>query len=115
MKRMFYILAFLLFALNISLAQTIGNNLSEIVKIEAQPAKGFAYPYYLYISKAMRESAISKKKYTLLVIPNNSGKLDDDLIVQEEDVKRNILNNGKMFKRLGVAVLMPVFPRSQTN
>lgn len=115
MKRTLYILTFLLFAVSISLAQTVDNNLSEIVKIEAQPAKGFAYPYYLYISKATREAEISKKKYTLLVVPNNSGKLDDNLNVQEEDVKRNILNNGRMFKRLGGAVLLPVFPRSQTN
>ena len=115
MQKVFYILSFLLLAVSNSSAQTIGNNLSEIVKVEAPSAKGFGYPYYLYVPKAMRENNNAKKKYTLLVIPNNSGKLSDDLSVQEDDAKRRILNDGKWFDQLEVAVLIPVFPRSQTN
>jgi dienelactone hydrolase len=99
-----------------SSAQTVDNASSEIIKIEAQPDKGFAYPYYLHVPKAIREETRGgKKTHTILVIPNNSGKLSDDFTVQEEDVKRKSKNNAEIADRLGVALLMPVFPRSQTD
>ena len=116
MKIVFYFLLFILLAPGISSAQTVGNVSPEIVKIEAEPAKGFAYPYYLYVPKAMREEAKdAKKTHTILVIPNNAGKTSDDFTVHEADVKRKIKNNSEIADRLGVALLMPVFPRPQTD
>jgi predicted esterase len=115
-SKVFYFLLIILLAPGISSAQTAGNISSEILKIEAQPARGFAYPYYLYVPKAMREEAKGgKKTRTILVIPNNAGKLDDDLTFHEEDVKRKIKQNAGIADRLGVALLMPVFPRPQTD
>jgi pimeloyl-ACP methyl ester carboxylesterase len=115
MKSMFYILAFLLFAVSDSYTQTFGNNLPEIVKVEAQAAKGFAYPYYLYVPKALRETKNVKKTQTLLVLPNNAGKTSDDFAVHEADVSRKILNNAGIADRLKVTLLMPVFPRPATD
>ncbi|HSK72749.1 MAG TPA: hypothetical protein VK892_13695 [Pyrinomonadaceae bacterium] len=114
MKNVVYFLLFLLFASGISSAQTVSNVSSEIVKVEAQPAKGFNYPYYLYVPKAMREEVGNRKRRTILVIPNNAGKTSDDFNVHEEDVKRRIKNNSEIADKLGVALLMPVFPRPQT-
>ena len=112
MKNLFYFLLFILLAVGISSAQTAGNVSSESVKIEAHPAGGFAYPYYLYVPKALREEATDRKKTrTILVIPNNAGKLSDDFNVHEADVKRKIKNNAEIADRLKVALLMPVFPR----
>src|SRR5918998_1923149 len=116
MKNVLYFLFFILLAPGISPAQTAANVSSEIIKIEAQPAKGFAYPYYLYVPKAMREEAKDgKKTHTILVIPNNSGKLSDEFTVHEEDVKRKFKQNVQIADRLGVALLAPVFPRPQTD
>jgi dienelactone hydrolase len=116
MKNVFYFLLFILLAPCISLAQTVGNISTESVKIEAQPTKGFAYPYYLYVPKAMREEAkAAKKAHAILVIPNNAGKTSDDFNVHEADVKRKIKNNSEIADRLKVALLMPVFPRPQTH
>lgn len=61
MRRAFYILAVLSFAANIFSAQTIKtqpieNSSSEIVRVEAQTTKGFSYPNYLYVPKALRET-----------------------------------------------------------
>jgi dienelactone hydrolase len=115
MKKVFSILSLILLTVGVSPAQKVGNNSSEVIKVEAQAAKGFAYPYYLYVPKAMRVAKDAKKPRTILVIPNNSGKLTEDFSVQEDDVKQNIKNNGQIFSSLGVTVLMPVFPRSQSN
>ena len=115
MKRTLYLLSVILFAAAGSLAQTAGNSSPEILKVEAKPAKGFAYPYYLYVPKAMREPESMKKRHTILVIPNNAGKLSDDLTVHEADVKRKIKQNAQLADRIGVALLMPVFPRPQTD
>ncbi|MDQ3372801.1 MAG: hypothetical protein M3521_02805 [Acidobacteriota bacterium] len=116
MKKVIYILLFVLLTFSISPAQTVGNVSSEIVKIEAQSDKGFAYPYYLYVPKAMREEAKDgKKTHTILVIPNNAGKTSDDFNIHEEDVKRKFKRNAEIADRLKVALLMPVFPRPQTD
>jgi dienelactone hydrolase len=115
MKNVLYFLSFILLAPGISPAQTAGNVSSEIIRMEAKPAKGFAYPYYLYVPKAMREAKGGKKTHTILVIPNNAGKLSDDFNVHEEDVKRKFKQNAQIVDRLGVALLTPVFPRPQTD
>jgi pimeloyl-ACP methyl ester carboxylesterase len=106
---------FILFAVTSALAQTTGNSSREILKVEPKPSEGFAYPYYLYVPKAMREPEGLKKKHMLLVIPNNSGKLSDDFSVHEEDVKGRIKNNAQIADKIGVALLIPVFPRPSTN
>jgi predicted esterase len=116
MSKVFSLLLIVLLVPGISSAQTADNISSEIVKIEAQPAKGFAYPYYLYVPKALREETKDKKKaHTILVIPNNSGKLSDDFNLHDGDVKRKIKQNAPIADRLGVAILIPVFPRPQTD
>ncbi|HEX8564430.1 MAG TPA: hypothetical protein VF648_02090 [Pyrinomonadaceae bacterium] len=116
MKNVFCFLLFILLASGISSAQTVGNVSSESVKIEAQPAKGFAYPYYLYVPKSLREEIKdAKKTRTILVLPNNAGKTSDDFAVHEADVKRKIKNNSEIADKLKVALLMPVFPRPQTD
>jgi dienelactone hydrolase len=88
----------------------------EIVKIEAEPEKGFAYPYYLYIPSAMREISARGKTRSLLVIPNNTGKINDDLEVHEADVKRKIPQIGAFINgKFKVVILIPVFPRPATE
>ena len=115
MKNTLYLFPFILFAVTGSFAQNVGSTVPETLKVEAKPAKGFAYPYYLYVPKALREPDSLKKEHTILVIPNNAGKLSDELSVHEEDVKRRIKNNAQLADRSGVALLMPVFPRPQTD
>ncbi|HYP02375.1 MAG TPA: hypothetical protein VER76_19450 [Pyrinomonadaceae bacterium] len=117
MKNALYLLLLVLLVPVIASAQTAGSASSEASKIEAKPARGFAYPYYLYVPKALHETAKGgkKKTHTILVIPNNAGKTSDDFTVHEADVKRKIKNNSEIADRLGIALLMPVFPRPQTD
>ena len=107
------LIGFILFLCSVSLCfgQTAS---SAAVRIDADPAKGFSYPYYLLVPPELK-TATGKQIHTLLVIPNNTGKLDDDLAVHENDVKRRITQNGAFAGPLKTAVLMPVFPRSKTD
>ncbi len=117
MKNYIYGILLILFAVGDCLAQRVGfNSPVESVKIEAQPDRGFAYPYYLYVPPGLRDPKARKQTYTLLVIPNNTGKISDDLSVHEADVKKNMKNlNLLLASKLGVAILMPVFPRPEAD
>lgn len=111
MKQIILICTILLFAAGVCTAQN-SNDSSEVIKVEADASKGFAYPYYLYIPAAMRETDAEKKTHSLLVIPNNSGKINDDPAFHEADVKRKMPQIGAFVnEKLKVVVLMPVFPR----
>src|SRR5688500_5054961 len=92
-----------------------GSASSESVRVDARPEKGFSYRYYLYVPKVFRDGEAKKKRRTILVIPNNSEKNSDDLSVHEADVQRRIKNNSEIADKLGVALLMPVFPRPQSD
>ncbi len=108
---------FVLFIVGGCWAQVVSSNSSaEAVKVEAQPNKGFSYSYYLYVPPALRDAKNRKQTHTLLVIPNNTGEISDDLSVHEVKVKKNMKNlNLFLASKLGIAVLMPVFPRPKTD
>ena len=99
-----------LFALaSAGFSQQHGN--SGVTRIGADPAKGFNYPYYLYVPPEFSEPEANEKVRTILVLPNNTGRNDDDLAVHEADVKRRITQNSQIAAGLDVAILTPVFPR----
>ena len=101
-----YILLFVLLTFGVSPAQSIGDVQSEAVKIEARTAKGFAYPYYIYVPKAMRgQSEARKRMHTILVIPNNAGKSSDDFTVHEAPAVGRLLRFS--FTRRKLCVIQP--------
>ncbi|MGE3465498.1 MAG: hypothetical protein AB7J13_01080 [Pyrinomonadaceae bacterium] len=51
----------------------------------------------------------------LLVLPNNTGKGDDDLAFHEANVKRKMAQVPLAFGKLKVPAIMPVFPRPGTH
>src|SRR5688500_14008216 len=80
-------------------------------RVAANPSKHFSYPYYLYVPAELRTAQARKQKHTILVLPNNTGKLSDDLSVHEADVKKRIAQVPAIASHLKLAVLMPAFPR----
>jgi dienelactone hydrolase len=116
MKNIILIFLFILTAAGNYFGQTADNNPinpADMVKIEAQADKNFAYPYYLYVPPALRNA--KAEMHTILVVPNNTGVLNDDFSVHETDVKKRMAQNATMASLLDVAVLMPVFPRPKTD
>lgn len=115
MKNIIYGILFVMCAATMVSAQNAVFKPSDVIKIEAKTAKGFAYPYYLYVPPELRAPAARKKTHTILVLPNNTGKIDDSLAVHEADVKKRMAQAGQIAAMLETAVLMPVFPRPATD
>lgn len=85
---------------------------AELTKIEASPSNGFSYPYFLYVPPELKTA---KGKQTILVLPNNTGKLADEFKVHEDYVKRRTGQYVDSANKVGVIVLAPVFPRPETD
>lgn len=83
--------------------------------VRVGPGKGFSYPYYLYVPADLRDASVRGRTHTFLVLPNNTGKLDDSLEVHEADVKKRMGQALAVGSMLTVAVIMPVFPRPKTD
>ena len=73
-------------------------------EIPANPAKGFHWPYYLYIP-------LSIDSNQLLVITNNTSYRDDNFSVHEVSALSFMNRKINMAQTLGVPFLVPVFPR----
>src|SRR6266513_2515136 len=98
-----------------SIPQATPSPFPDVVRVEAQPDKGFLYPYYLYIPPELRGGKNSGALQTLLVLPNNTGQTNDDLAVRDASAKRLAEGRRKLAGQLTVALLAPVFPRPKTD
>ncbi|MFC7073045.1 PKD domain-containing protein [Halovenus rubra] len=81
--------------------------------VEADPAAGFNYPYFLYAPSRPTDSSPG----SILVQPNNSGQTTDNFDTHKQSA-RNRIENGisrTVSERLSVPLLIPVFPRPQTD
>lgn len=93
----------------------------SIIKISANPDKGFNYPYYLLIPEGTRNNPDAKY---LVVEPNNTGYPSDSMKVHETSVKIFLHDYGHITSGAGgyqvstelkTPLLMPVFPRPTTE
>lgn len=77
----------------------------RVAEHAAEPAKGFRWPYLLLAPKAPTAT-------TLLVVPSNTGFLSEDLELLRASASCDLARQQAMADRLGVAVLVPLFPRT---
>lgn len=73
-------------------------------KFEADSAKGFHWPYYLYVPSTIESSHI-------MVITNNTGYASDDFSVHDQAAQSLVNWEKSLAKFLGCSLLVPVFPR----
>ncbi len=110
----FYLAAFLL--LTTACAHTPPQPLpaaGTLAVIDANPAKGFSYPYLLKMPTAARLDGTTY----LLVEPNNTGQVSDNFDVHVDAAKKlaNSAVGSYVAKRLDVPLLVPIFPRPETG
>jgi Bacterial Ig-like domain len=77
----------------------------HLMRIDANPDKGFYWPYYLSIPKELSRNTI------LLVEPNNTGKVTDDLSVHEISAFQLARWRSQFAVDLEVPLLVPIFSR----
>jgi hypothetical protein len=80
----------------------------ELLKVEANPAKGFYWPYYLSIPNSLSKNTV------LLVEPNNTGGSSDTPEFHEVSALELIRRNSWLALDLDVPYLVPTFPRPLT-
>ena len=85
----------------------------DILQIEAQRGEGFNFPYYLFIPGGIDKH----RQVYMLVETNNTGTTSDDLEVHRAKALKLAESSyaNRMASRLGVPLLVPVFPRPRTN
>ena len=81
---------------------------SRLQKIEANPEKGFHWPYYLFVPDTLSSST------TLLVEPNNTGTSSDDPMFHDNSAHNLICDHSWFALDLNVPLLIPTFPRPIT-
>lgn len=96
-------------------AQDFSTHPATSERIAPNQSKRFSYPYYLYIPPELRTAEAKRQTHTILVLPNNTGKISDDFAVHEADVKKRMAQVPSIASALKVAVMMPVFPRPETD
>jgi dienelactone hydrolase len=81
---------------------------TELLKVEANPAKGFYWPYYLSIPNSLSKNTV------LLVEPNNTGTSSDTPEIHEVSALELIRRNSWLAVDMDVPYLVPTFPRPLT-
>lgn len=87
---------------------------AELIEIPASPDKGFHFPYLLFLPN----SAAGHKYDYLLVEPNNTGRVSDDLEVHRAaaiSLARDSSVGNFVAKALGIPLLVPIFPRPSST
>jgi len=99
--------------INVSSIQKVDISGDDILQIEAQTAKGFNFPFYLFIPASVEKD----RKVHMLVETNNTGKTSDDFEVHQEKALRLVERSyaNRMARNLGVPLLVPTFPRPRNN
>ena len=87
---------------------TVAGGNAGLSRISAKPAKGFSWPYYLYIPPSITAPAV------LLVQPNNTGTVNDDPAVHDASARKLIEGSEYWARELGSPYLVPTFPRPAT-
>lgn len=86
--------------------------INEVIKIKANPKLGFYWDYYLYLPY---NTLATDDSISIMVFPNNSGKVNDTISFHDRKALRQLNNNRDFGDELGVVLLEPVFPRPQSE
>lgn len=87
----------------------------DLIFVEPGPEDNFEFPYFLFVPK----NVIQNEKAFIVIEPNNSGFLDDDLQKHIDKAERTATNDfylgSYVAQQLKYPILVPVFPRSKSS
>ena len=77
----------------------------------AEPARGFHADFYLYVPDLRGRGGKGEPPATILVQPNNAGRISDDPEVHRRDAWWMCFGRSRIADELGVVLLVPTFVR----
>ncbi|MBX3166509.1 MAG: hypothetical protein KF760_03815 [Candidatus Eremiobacteraeota bacterium] len=77
--------------------------------VDAEPSQGFCWPYYLYVPPRCVQGG--EQDFPLLVLPNNTGKVEDDDQVHVQKTGTDLAAWRRLADELGCVLVSPAFPR----
>ena len=87
----------------------------ELIYVKPDPGDAFHYPYFLYLP----EQVVQNQETFIVVEPNNSGFVDDDLQKHIDKAKRTATRSfylgNYVAQNLKISLLVPVFPRRKSE
>lgn len=86
----------------------------NLIKIPANPDKGFNYPYWLFVPRGANVSDYKR----LVVEPNNTGRVSDFLQIHDREARICAIGASQgahASEWLKIPLLVPVFPRPETD
>lgn len=91
----------------------------ELIFIQPPDSAAFHYPYYLFVPEEQPDGPDKNALSYLVVEPNNSGFVSDDLKAHVEKAKRQASREfyvgNYVAVKLGYPLLVPVFPRPESD
>lgn len=81
----------------------------------AEPVRGFHSDFYLYVPSLRGRGGEGEAPATILVQPNNSGRISDDPEVHRRDAWWMCFERHRIARELGVVLLVPTFTRPATD
>jgi hypothetical protein len=96
---------------------TVGVDARKILYIPASPKNGFDWPYFLALPSEYSRAVNKQLKQYLMIDTNNSGATDDYSKCLRDtfyNLRFNTQYSTQLAHKLGLPVLMPVFPRPST-
>ena len=85
----------------------------KLIKVDADPLKGYYWPYYLFIPSEVNET----EQINLMIGPNNTGIGHNNFKVHDDNAYFEASSGWKsqIARKIGVPLLVPVFPRPYTE
>jgi hypothetical protein len=83
----------------------------QVLKIRPAPEKGFRWPFYVYIPKAVS----SQSQNVILVEPLSDGKANNDFSYHDKAAAELIANRKWIADKLKTPLIIPVFHRKKSN
>ncbi|HTF89414.1 MAG TPA: hypothetical protein VK843_13460 [Planctomycetota bacterium] len=88
---------------------------SKLTRIEPSAESAYRWPYYLYVPTTIQARVAAGSPVHLLVLPNNTGRADDDFAVHERAAWLRAWRDSSLADELDVVALVPIFPRPASS
>ena len=112
-KKIIKIIVLISVTILFALSCVVINFLLHLKEYKPTESSNYYSTYYVYIPSRVAKEAKSGEEVNLLVIPNNTGSISNDIGVHKRFAIIQAFISHIVFKDLNTVLLIPVFPRTE--